>query len=110
MTYAHFAGCNDYKSPRFDPATPIDPATKMNATPVLEAELPPNLAELGQHLLGQHLTSRNADPGGQLTIATEVGPWGMPPPKSLFPTVGDSLLHFQLLTELWASAFSRAFL
>src|SRR5712691_5537429 len=105
MTYAHFAGCNDYKSRRFDPATPIDPATKMNATPVLEAELPPNLTELGQHLNG-----RNGDPDGQRTITTEVVPCGMPPPKSLFPTVGDSLIHFQLISELGAGAFSRVFL
>ncbi len=52
----------------------------------------------------------SANPDGQQTISTKVEACGIPPLKSLFPVVGDSLLHFHIVGELGAGAFSRVFL
>jgi eukaryotic-like serine/threonine-protein kinase len=51
-----------------------------------------------------------ANPDAQKTIATKVEACGVPPLKSLYPVVGDSLLHFHIVGELGSGAFSRVFL
>ncbi len=97
MTYARFADCNDCIAPR----APLE----VTVLPILEAD-PASLL----NGVGPQSDSRHADPEGQQTISTKVVPCGVPPLKSLFPSVGDSLLHFQLISELGAGAFSRVFL
>ena len=73
--------------------------------PNLDAVLAPELPAIGPQL-----NNRNADSDGEHTISTKVVPYGAVPLKSLFPRVGDSLLHYKLVSELGVGAFSRVFL
>jgi serine/threonine protein kinase/lipoprotein NlpI len=72
----------------------------------LDAGLAPNPVEESQQYNSQR-TGNNNDPGSKCTDVVRCSP---PVPKPLFPAVGDSLLHFELLGELGSGAFSRVYL
>src|SRR5262245_28007155 len=100
MTYARFGGSNDHTiDSRLAPL--LEVTVFSNPDALLAPELP---------AVGPQSKHRNGTPEGEHTISTKVVPYGAVPLRTLFPRVGDALLHYKLIGELGVGAFSRVFL